>query len=55
MLKYLKEHGGEINYIDIQEMKKEQNSPLYTNEHAIAYFSKGKRAAKQLKQAEVKK
>ena len=54
MIEHLKTHRGEIDYIDIQEMKKERDAPWNTNDHIVTYFSKIERTVKWLELAEVK-
>ena len=48
MLKHLEDQGGNINYMDIQEIKKEQDAPWDTNEHIVTYFMKVERVNKWL-------
>ena len=53
MLKHLEDHVGNVDYIDIQEMRKEQDAPLNTNEHIVTHFSGTQGAVKRLKKAGV--
>ena len=53
MLEHLESRGGDIDYIDIQEMRKERDAPWNTNEHIVTYFSEVQRAVKRLKRAGV--
>ena len=53
MLDHLGARGGEIDYIDIQEIKKERDAPWNTNEHIVKYFSNTDRAVKRLKRSKV--
>ena len=48
MLEHLESLRGEIDYINIQEMKKEHDAPYDTSEHIITHFLKVKKAVKQL-------
>ena len=47
MLKHLEDSGGELDYIDLQELKKERDAPWDTNEHIVKYFTKVDRAVKR--------
>lgn len=53
MLEHLENRGGDIDYIDIQDMKKERDAPWNTNEHIVTYFSGVQRAVKRLTKAGV--
>ena len=53
MLEHLENRGGDIDYIDIQEMRKERDAPWNTNEHIVTYFSGVQRAVKRLTKAGV--
>ena len=53
MLEHLEERGGDVDYIDIQEMRKERDAPWNTNEHIVTYFSGTQGAVKRLKKAGV--
>ena len=54
MLEHLEDRGGDIDYIDIAEMRKEREAPWDTNEHIVTYFSGVQRAVKRLTKAKVK-
>ena len=54
MLLHLEDRGGEIDYINIQEMKEERDEPWNTNEHIVEYFSSIERIVKGLKGAKPK-
>ena len=49
MFEHLVERAGELDYIDLQEMKKEQGAPWDTNEHIVMYFTKVEQAVKRMK------
>lgn len=49
MFEHLVERAGELDYIDLQEMKKERDAPWDTNEHIVTYFTKVERAVKRMK------
>ena len=53
MLEHLEARGGDVDYIDIQEMRKERDAPWNTNEHIVTYFSGVQGAVKRLKKAGV--
>ena len=53
MLEHLEDRGGDVDYIDIQEMRKERDAPWNTNEHIVTYFSSVQGAVKRLKKAGV--
>ena len=53
MLEHLEDRGGDVDYIDIQEMRKERDAPWNTNEHIVTYFSGVQGAVKRLKKAGV--
>ena len=53
MLEHLESRGGDIDYIDIQETRKEQEAPWNTNEHIVTYFSDVQLAVKRLTKAGV--
>ena len=53
MLEHLEDRGGDVDYIDIQEMRKERDAPWNTNEHIVTYFSDITGAVKRLKKAGV--
>ena len=53
MLEHLEHRRGDIDYIDIQEMRKERDAPWNTNEHIVTYFSSVQRAVKRLTKAGV--
>ena len=49
MFEHLVERAGELDYIDLQEMKQERDAPWNTNEHIVTYFTKVERAVKRMK------
>ena len=53
MLEHLEDRGGDVDYIDIQEMRKERDAPWNPNEHIVTYFSGTQGAVKRLKKAGV--
>ena len=53
MLEHLEDRGGDIDYIDIQEMRKERDASWNSNEHIVSYFSSTQSAVKRLKKAGV--
>ena len=53
MLQHLEDWGGDIDYINIQEMKAERDGPWDTNQHIVTYFSRVERAVKRLKEGKV--
>ena len=49
MLKHLEDREGELDYINLQQLKKEKYAPWDTNEHIVKYFTKVDRAVKRAK------
>ena len=54
MLQHLKDWGEEVDFIDIQEMKKDSDAEWDNNEHIVMYFSKVQNAVKRLGQTGIK-
>ena len=54
MLQHLKDQGGDIDCIDIQEIKAERDAPWDTNQHIVTYFLQVDKAIKRLDHAGVK-
>ena len=53
MLQHFEDRGGDIDYINIQEMKTKRDGPWDTNQHIVTYFSRVEQAVKRLKEGKV--
>ena len=54
MLEHLESRGGNLDFIDTNEIKQERNAPYDTNEYVVTYFNRVTQAIKQLERAKIK-
>ena len=54
LIKHLKSQGGDIDCIDIQQMKQARDAPWDRNEHIATYIDRVEQEVKKLKHGKVK-